>query len=125
MEITPAEHAETAAQAIRNLNHTTISPGDRWTYPADAADVIGSLAHLARILPQAIEQATALVGWAADEDRLVHDSSIDLVDTHLVRVGACERDARSAAEALATALDALHEVLVPLGYQLAGEPVDD
>jgi hypothetical protein len=54
---TPAALADEAAEAIRNLNHATLSRREGWQYPSDAYDVVGDLARLATMLPQALQQA--------------------------------------------------------------------
>jgi hypothetical protein len=53
---TPAALADQAAESIRSLNYATLSKRDGWEYPADAYDVVGDLARLVAMLPQAIEQ---------------------------------------------------------------------
>jgi hypothetical protein len=53
---TPAALADQAAESIRSLNHATLSGRPGWEYPSDAYDVVGDLARLVMMLPQAIEQ---------------------------------------------------------------------
>ena len=53
---TPAALADQAAEAVRSLNHATLSARPGWEHPVDAYDVVGDLARMAMMLPQAIEQ---------------------------------------------------------------------
>lgn len=80
---TPAVHARAAADAIRFLNHVTLSPGGRggWQYPADAHDVLGGLDQMAGGLGQALEQVWMLLVGLAGDDHVRSargDVSIDL-----------------------------------------------
>lgn len=117
------QHADTAAEAVRQINHETRVPGDGWQYPGDAYSVVGSLAHMARMLPQAIEQTSALVGRAHLEDRLTHDKGAD-IEQHMRDLMVCRTGAIDAAEALGSALDALHSALSPLGYRLDADDTE-
>jgi hypothetical protein len=51
-----ARCADTAAEAVRALNHATVFTDGGLTGPADVYDVLGSLAMLAARLPQALSQ---------------------------------------------------------------------
>lgn len=53
--------ADTAAEAVRALNHTTMSTDSGLSGPADVYDVLGSLAMLAARLPQALSQLHAFL----------------------------------------------------------------
>ena len=48
--------ADTAAEAVRALNHATVFTEGGLSGPADVYDVLGSLAMLAARLPQALSQ---------------------------------------------------------------------
>lgn len=57
-----ARCADTAAEAVRALNHATVfTDGGRLTGPANVYDVLGSLATLAARLPQALSQLQAFL----------------------------------------------------------------
>jgi hypothetical protein len=59
------EVASAVAEAVRVLNHATLSHiGESLAYPADADAVTGSLAIAAQRLPQLLDQ---LRGWLASE----------------------------------------------------------
>ncbi|NED60209.1 hypothetical protein G3I15_04625, partial [Streptomyces sp. SID10244] len=58
---TPAQLADDAAEAIRALNHATLSGRPGWEYPADAYSVVGNLGTLVMRLPQVLEQLTEFV----------------------------------------------------------------
>jgi len=51
-----ARCADTAAEAVRALNHATVFTDGGLTGPSDVYDVLGSLALLAARLPQALSQ---------------------------------------------------------------------
>ena len=56
MTVDAARCADTAAEAVRALNHATVFTDGGLTGPADVYDVLGSLAILAARLPQALAQ---------------------------------------------------------------------
>lgn len=113
--------ADQAAEAVRAVNHSTRAPGAGWQYPSDAYSLIGTLAHLARMLPQAITQSLQPVTDAHQADRLTVDGGKDparaassAVQTTRVAIGRAQR--------LAEALDQVHAALSPLGYDTSEEP---
>jgi hypothetical protein len=53
--------ADTAAEAVRALNHATVFADGGLTGPGDVYDVLGSLATLAARLPQALSQLQAFL----------------------------------------------------------------
>ncbi|GCE01583.1 hypothetical protein [Embleya hyalina] len=55
MTRTPSEIADTAAEAIRELNHRTLV-GDAFAYPSQVYDTVGGVNDLLASLPQALEQ---------------------------------------------------------------------
>ena len=87
-------HAETAAEAVRALNHATIWPGpDGYQEPADVDAVLGHLATLAAYLPQALDQAERWLYEALDAHQVRHDQGADVAHSvHYVAV--CLGDAR-------------------------------
>ncbi|GAA2314576.1 hypothetical protein OKJ48_03025 [Streptomyces kunmingensis] len=121
---TPVEFAGQAAEAVRAINHTTRAPGDDWQYPGHAYSLIGALAHLSRMLPQAITQALQPVTDAHQADRLIVDGGKDpdeaassAVQTARVAIGRAQR--------LAVALDQVHSALSPLGYDTSDDEDDE
>lgn len=66
---TPAALADTAAEAVRVLNHATIR-GAGLVHPADAYDVLGALALLAARLPQALGQVQDFLDRATEHGRV-------------------------------------------------------
>jgi hypothetical protein len=56
-----ARCADTAAEAVRALNHATVFTDGGLTGPGDVYDVLGSLATLAARLPQALSQLQAFL----------------------------------------------------------------
>lgn len=120
----PATLADQAAEAVRAINHSTRAPGMDWQYPSDAYSLIGALAHLSRMLPQAITQALQPVTDAHEVDRLTVDGGKDpeqaassAVQTARVAIGRAQR--------LAEALDQVHSALSPLGYDTSDDADED
>jgi hypothetical protein len=112
---TPAQHADNAAEAVRALNHATLSPSDDWQYPSDAYSTVGNLAHTAMMLPQALEQIERLIvdlneagHLRSDKNQLEHD----LNET----VRGLE-EAQIAANKLYGALNRAHSGLSPIAYK--------
>ncbi|MFG3214878.1 hypothetical protein [Streptomyces tendae] len=116
----PVGLADQAAEAVRAINHTTRTPGADWQYPSNAYSLIGTLAHLSRMLPQAITQALQPVTDAHTADRLTVDGGKDpdqaassAIQTARVAIGRAQR--------LAEALDQVHSALSPLGYDTSDD----
>ncbi|MET7923925.1 hypothetical protein ABZT43_08025 [Streptomyces sp. NPDC005349] len=121
---TPVELGDQAAEAVRAINHTTRAAGEDWQYPSHAYSLIGTLAHLSRMLPQAITQALQPVTDAHQSDRLTVDGGKDpdqaassAVQTARVAIGRAQR--------LAAALDQVHSALSPLGYDTSDDEDED
>lgn len=113
---TPAAHASTAAEAIRSLNHATLSPArNGWTYPGDAYSVIGNLDHAASMLPQAIDQVRALLSSLSAVGRLRSDRGT--LDRDIVEALASLEDARYAAQTLNEALSRAHSATSHLAWE--------
>lgn len=101
----PAGAAQAAAQAVRDLNHATVS-GTGYAYPSDVYEVLGALVLLAQRLPQALTQAGVWLDREHDAGRVGHDSGEALKlasDLSAALLGLS--DAVGHAAALATALD--------------------
>jgi hypothetical protein len=112
---TPAQLADEAAAKVRLINHLTRSPRDGWEYPGDAYSTVGNLAHMAMMLPQAIDQITRLIvdlneagHLRSDKDQLEHD--LDETVRGL-------EEARIAANKLYGTLNRAHAGLSPIAYK--------
>jgi len=99
----PAGAAREAAEAVRALNHATLS-GTGYEWPGEVDDVIGELQILAERLPQALRQAAEWVEDAHAAGRVGHDSGADATDAAVAEVltelGHAERDAAFLATSL-------------------------
>ncbi|MEV5952076.1 hypothetical protein [Streptomyces sp. NPDC051993] len=122
--MTPASLADQAAEAVRSINHVTRVTGEGWQYPGDAYTLIGSLAHLSRMLPQALTQAMQPVSEAHQAGLLTADGGAD-VDQAASRAVQTARMAIARAQRLSQALDALHSAVAPLGCQVDDEPDEE
>jgi hypothetical protein len=67
----PARLAEDAAEAVRALNHATLTGAGELVFPADVYQVTGTLAVLAARLPQALTQLAAFLQAEQDAGRVV------------------------------------------------------
>jgi hypothetical protein len=116
---TAAQLADDAAEAIRSLNHATLSTRPGWEYPSDAYSVVGGLARQAAGLPQALDQIGALLETLArhglKDGRLTSDRGT--VDADLIEAYGALADSTDAARTLYEALTRAHAALSPLGYQ--------
>lgn len=116
MAASPAELADTAAEAIRALNHATLPGTTSLTYPGDAYSTIGNLTLLGQRLPQALGQVLIFLNRLEADGHLCTDDSRSLSavlgDLHIA-IG----DARAAANELANALSRAHSALSRLAYQ--------
>lgn len=112
---TPTAQSSAADEAVRGLNHATLSPRDGWLHPGDAYSVVGNLAHMAMMLPQALHQIGALIEQLDTAGNLRSDKNTlasDLEDTY----GGLA-DAHDAANKLYEALNRAHSGLSPIAYQ--------
>jgi hypothetical protein len=121
---TAVEHAETAAAAIRAINHLTYHD-TALPYPSDAWRLIGELGSLAYRLRQALEQTATLI-------RRQHESGLVGVDAGTVYAGDAAGAVRDTVAALdgarAAAIhlaDALEQAQQPLTYAHYTGPLDD
>lgn len=112
---TPASHAGAASDAIRALNHATLSPRDGWQYPGDAYSVVGNLAHMAMMLPQALDQIGALIEPLDTGGRLRSDRDTLAADLENTYGGLA--DAHDAARNLYEALNRAHQGLGSVAYK--------
>ena len=117
MTSTPADHASGAAEAIRALNHATLSPSQNgWEYPSDAYDVIGGLDRASGYLPQALDQIARHIERLSTLGHIRSDNGgngTTEVDTALRAL----ESARANATALASQLTTVHAALAPLAWQ--------
>lgn len=114
-ELTPANNADAAAEAVRAINHLTRSQHDGWQYPGDVYSLVGNLAQMAMMLPQALEQASRLIAdlneaghLRSDKDTLEHDLGETFYGLD---------DARNAAQKLYGSLNRAHSGLSPIAYR--------
>lgn len=111
----PAQHASDAAEAIRALNHATLSPADDWEYPSHAYDVIGGLERATDGLSQAIDQTRFLlikVACVGSLGSTTGNAQQDFFTAH----DALEEAAAAAAQ-LNAALQRAHNATSPLTYK--------
>lgn len=113
---TPAQLADDAAEAIRALNHATMSTRDGWEFPSDAYSVIGNLRELAQRLPQVLQQTETFIERLAEGDHIRSDRGGNGATEVIVACDAIER-AREDAVKMGAALDTVHSALSPLAYQ--------
>ena len=116
---TATEHAETAAQAIRAINHLTIWAGGL-ADPSDACRLVGHMSTLASRLPQAFEQiARELQRWQ-EAGQVGIDPGTRYAGNPALAVATAEiyltEDAAAAVHQLAEALDVAHDALAYAHY---------
>lgn len=112
---TPAQLADASAEAVRQLNHATLSTRDDWQYPGDAYSVVGNLAQAAMMLPQALDQIGALVERLDIAGNLRSDKDTLAADLESTFGGLA--DAHDAARKLYEALNRAHSGLSPIAYK--------
>lgn len=113
---TPAQLADDAAQAIRALNHVTMSTRDGWEFPSDAYSVIGNLRELAQYLPQLLQQTEVFLQRLTDGDHIRSDRGGNGAAEVNAALDGLDR-AREDAVTMEAALDTVHSALSPLAYQ--------
>ncbi|BCK74056.1 hypothetical protein Srufu_080090 (plasmid) [Streptomyces libani subsp. rufus] len=114
---TPAQHADTAAEAVRALNYTTLAweAGEGWQHPGDAYSTVGGVSTMAMRLPQALDQISVLIQRLESERHLRSDRGT--LDSDLAEVYAGLGEAKAAADALHQALNRAHSGLAGLAYE--------
>ncbi|MEW9521754.1 hypothetical protein [Streptomyces tubercidicus] len=112
---TPAQHADTAAEAVRAVNHLTQQRQAGWEYPGDAYSTVASLYEMTARLPQAIGQTHRFMRDLEDTGRLRSDH--DTLDRDLAYTYEALKEARDLAERLGAALSRAHQGLGPISYQ--------
>ncbi|WP_055526605.1 hypothetical protein [Streptomyces graminilatus] len=113
---TPAQLADDAAEAIRALNHATMSTRPGWEFPADAYSVVGNLRELAQRLPQLYGQIGVFIQRLAADDHIRSDKGGDGADEVTAAYDALMR-AQDDAVTMEAALDGAHSALSPLAYK--------
>lgn len=114
---TPAQLASEAADAVRAINHLTLSahPSDDWTYPSHAYSVVGGLTQMAMMLTQALDQIGAFIELMDTGGNLRSDKGTLPADLENTYGGLA--DAHDAAKQLYEALNRAHSGLSPIAYQ--------
>ncbi|WND33987.1 hypothetical protein RI578_06620 [Streptomyces sp. BB1-1-1] len=118
---TPDRIASQAAERVRQFNHATIVTGDSWQYPPHAYAAIGQLAHLARMLPQAIEQTALPVEHTHKAGRVLIDGGSDPAPA-VEHLREAVKTASDIAGLLAQALDHVHSASRSMGLDTRGLP---
>ncbi|HET6636813.1 MAG TPA: hypothetical protein VFH77_17490 [Streptomyces sp.] len=121
MKRSPDHHASRAADQVRAFNHATVVTDDGWQYPGHSYHAIGCLAHLARMLPQAIEQAALPVERTHKDGRILVDGGGDPAQA-VQSLRQALAAAVTSANALAAALDQAHTASSPMGLNTRGLP---
>ncbi|MDX2986530.1 hypothetical protein [Streptomyces caniscabiei] len=116
-EKTPAQLSDDAYEAVRALNHATLSERDGWQYPGDAYSTVANLSALAGGLPQALGQIEGLIGGLESDDHLKSDKGPEDLPSRLIDFHGAMGDATRQAHALYKALDRAHRALGPIAYQ--------
>lgn len=113
---TPAQLASDSAEAIRGLNHATLSVGrPDWEYPSDAYSVIGGLERAVGYLPQALGQVKSLLTGLMSDGYVGStrgDPNADMVEATDALNEACTLAGR-----LNAALQRAHRATNPLTYE--------
>ena len=109
----PSVLASEAAEAVRQLIHSTVMPGDAagYTYPSDVDETLGDLHALVDRLPQALRQMSRWLAAQAAAGLVRHDGYPDR--------GESAHQARCAQLVLADHLDAAAGRLIVVAADLA------
>lgn len=118
---TPSRILSGAAEQVRDFNHESRDTGEDWRFPSHSYDAIGNLAYLARMLSQAIEQATFPAERAHRAGRLVVDGGGD-ADEQVRAMRHALAAAVTHATDLTAALDRMHSATSPMAYDTTGLP---
>ncbi|MEV0785905.1 hypothetical protein AB0I52_23655 [Streptomyces sp. NPDC050423] len=116
MSNTPSDFANTAAEAIRDLNHATQSIKGELTYPGDAYEVVASLKVLTQRLPQSFEQLSRFLRDLDESGAVTADYGDP--GEHLAEARSALASGVLVAQTLAEFLDHAHNSLAPLGYDI-------
>ncbi|MEU6222290.1 hypothetical protein [Streptomyces sp. NPDC047042] len=111
----------TAAEQVRQFNHTSRAATENWEFPSHSYYALGNLAQLTRMLPQAIEQSIRPVMHTYEHGRVLIDSGGDADQAVRDLVQALNSALAHAGE-LASAIDRMHAATSPMGLDTAGLP---
>ena len=111
--MTPADWADQAAEAIRRLNHATLSSEDGYVHPSDVDATLANLQVLVQRLPQALVQMRVWLKAQAQAGRVGHDAIPMTFGREAAAVHAMA-SVMEAADELATAAAWLSSVNLPL-----------
>ncbi|MFB7162274.1 hypothetical protein [Streptomyces sp. NPDC056242] len=117
----PSRSLSQAGEEVREFNHTSRDSGPGWEFPIDSCRAAGALAHLARALPQAIEQSVRPAMRTYEHGRLLIDCGRD-ADDAVSQLQAALTEALTHANALAAAVDRMHSATSPMGLDTRGLP---
>lgn len=117
----PSRLLSEAAEQVRAFNHASHDAGEDWRFPSHSYDAIGNLAHLVRMLGQAIEQATFPAERANRAGRLVVDGGRDAGE-QMQRMRHALAAAITHAADLSAALDRMHSATSPMAFDTSGLP---
>lgn len=92
----PVVQARAAAEAVRQINHPTITGRGGLRYPSEVGDAVSALARAAHGLQQALPQLARIVEEIADDPNLYDDRYGDRDPAHtahlaIVALAAAER----------------------------------
>ena len=121
MSDNPARHLSAAADGVRAFNHTSSATARDWEFPSHAYTAIGNLSHMVGMLEQAIEQSTRPVMHTYEHGRVLIDNGGD-ADEKVAELVAAQNDALSAAAALTSAVQRMHNATSPMGLDTEGIP---
>lgn len=110
----PQSLADTAAEALRELNHATQGAKGELVYPGDAYDVVASLKMLTQRLPQSFEQLSRFLANLAESGAVTADYGVP--GEHLAEARSALASGVLVAQTLTEFLDHAHSALAPLGY---------
>ncbi|NEA59507.1 hypothetical protein G3I60_36440 [Streptomyces sp. SID13666] len=110
----PRDLADTAAEAIRSLNHATLSTKGELTYPSDAYEVVAALTQLTQRLPQTFDQLAHFLGTLPKTGTVTADYGTP--DEHLAQSRSALASAALIARTLADHLARAQDALAPLTY---------
>lgn len=113
---TPDQLANDAAEAIRGLNHTTLSANLGWKYPGDAYQVVGGLNQMARGLGQALDQIAQHIERLSESGHISHDHGGAGTKEVATALEGLEW-ARVDADALVSRLVTVHSALARLAWK--------
>ncbi|MFE0137759.1 hypothetical protein ACFWY6_40310 [Streptomyces sp. NPDC059037] len=110
----PADLADRAAEAVRNLNHATQKSNSELTYPSDAYQIVAPLHRLVYRLPQSFDQISGFLADLTQTGAVTADHGT--ADDHIGEARSALASCTLIAQTLAEHLERAHNALAPLGY---------